>query len=302
MEINRRRLLKALALAPFASFGSPEASSMVWGSHGSCNCINVLLHGFWFMEIQDNMLVAASPALANGHHFRFRDKGMPLQDFSGTIDLRGPLRDGAGHRKSFPDRILQFSWSDINPDPNRRQYFIDLNTAPACACILLLPLPKEIFSLRAGLRSNFPARDGNVWSSIKNKSNSEHVALITRLKYGHISNSPFSSPVRSFFAQHCHKPTVCEVNEVLKAAQSCFAQEFDLCLKPTLEIHVEPDRYEDLPDEIDPADEAALSEINDCPEQDHHITAANPCAEGQPSDCFVKAVEVANCPIFVVAP
>src|SRR5258708_1247233 len=114
---NRRQFLKTLSLSPllFAHSGT-SVTSLFGSTAGPCKCINILLHGFFFLEFQKDefgkdMLVVASP-IVEGHTPFFRDHdSQQLQRSTPVIDLRTQITPGS--RLDFPDQMLSFSRGDI---------------------------------------------------------------------------------------------------------------------------------------------------------------------------------------------
>jgi len=155
----------------------------------------------------------------------------------------------------------------------------------------MLPLPEEIFAYRRGTIQSFTqnAAPGNVKSSIINVGGSG-AALVTRLKYFPFAKNPPRFVTRSYYAEHCHYPDKCDVNDALNAARTAFGNEFDLKITSFTGQAVQVDLPVSLPDEVRPDDELALPEIINCPRK--------PPKEGcQP---LTKSVEPATCPNFGV--
>src|SRR6478672_7826592 len=129
MAINRRQLTKMFALSPFWSFGLME--SLATATPTPCGCVSVLLHGLFFLEPQNGMLLAASPEHI-GHCIRYRDHGDPLGPLrppsDSIVDLTGKLTPAAA-MPPFAPELLQFK-AAANP-------FIDLSKQYG----LLLKLP-----------------------------------------------------------------------------------------------------------------------------------------------------------------
>src|SRR5258708_15482485 len=97
--------------------------------------------------------------------------------------------------------MLSFSRGDIKI---KRQNFIDLGQT--YSFLMKLPAPRDISPLRNGLRSDLPIADGSVTRSMRRLSDSEHVALVVRLKYdGPTDRFPSA---RSYYEEHCHIPSL----------------------------------------------------------------------------------------------
>lgn len=304
---DRRYFLRMVALSPLTIRGPQAFAARLFGSTaGPCNCINILLHGFFFMEFQKDdqgkdMLVVASPQV-DGHQPLYRDHdSWLLQPPDPVIDLRGALSPGS--RQSFPDRVLCFSRKDISLP---RDYFVSL--ANNYSLLMKLPLPRDIVPLRLGLRADLPLSGGNVARSIEHASNSEHVALVVRLKYDDISD-PFFPSTRSYYEEHCYFPDIGDVKAALDAARTVFGKEFDLDIPDLKDAIVDLDNQSDLPDEISPDDEIALSEGAPClpsgakdvkkhqSRRGNHRSKNHDSKEGDD-----RTVEPSTCPLFGVNP
>lgn len=286
--MNRRQFAKACALAPFA--WKLSLSSLLAYS-GACHCVNIILHGFFFMEFQRDTLVAASP-VCEDHTFVFRDHGSAqFQPLAGVIDLRPALKTGP--RSKFRKGTLQFSKGDIGLDPNKDS--IQWQTSPQnFACVLLLPHPEDIVPLRKGPH-RFQVQGGKVSDSIGKLSDS-NVAVITRLKY-FPSSTPPGFTTRNYYAEHCFKVNACDLNQAFDAARTkIFGDKFDLKIDKIENSDPLPlDGPADLPDEMDGSDEQSLYEIR-------------PCNEPKETKCHpsnlvgIESLQVATCPTFGVSP
>jgi hypothetical protein len=238
------------------------------------------------MEFQGDMLVVACPKFDH-HLFLYDDHRNPRAAqrsvFSGITDLRHNLQPGS--TDSFPSDVLSFVKSDIHLS---RKYFIDFGSIEKYEALLMLPLPEEIFALRRGTIQSFTdnAESGNVKSSIVNV-NASGAALVTRLKYFASAKNPPPFVTRSYYAEHCYDPDICEVNAALDAARAAFGKEFDLKIKGLTSKAVPLDDRTSLPDEVYPEDERALSEI---------IVCLPPKEGSRP----LASVEPATCPNFGV--
>ena len=290
MSLSRRRFLKMLGASSALSFGTPLLQ-VYSQTAGPCSCVNILLHGFFFMEFQGDMLLIAAPT-HQPHQFLFRDSGGPLQQLSGPIDLRNVLQQDAKTTTTttFPSSILQFSRNDMKLS---RPFFIDNNQPAQYACLLRLPKPHKIVPLRRGSVTDLNPTPGNVTTSINRLCNAKE-ATVTRLKYFPKMSAPFKT--RSFYAEHCHQPRACEVNDAFDSARRVFGSEFDLTIAGVDSITLAYDKRSDLPDEIQVDDEKALEELNPC--------APMPCPPSRcpPGKLCQESVEVATCPHFGVGP
>jgi hypothetical protein len=285
MTLDRRDFLKMVGAGSFVFLSRSSIGAPVVGTNGPCHCVNIVLHGFFFMEFQGNNLLVASPP-HDKHQFYYQDAGGALQKLSGLIDLTGPLQ--SGRKTKFPNTILQFSRKDIKLT---RPSFIDNGQPDRYACLLRLPWPEDIVALRRGAVADLNPQSGNVASSIKRLC-ALNVATVTRLKYFAKSSPPFTT--RNYFAEHCHMPKACEVNAAFDSARNVFGKEFDLTISGVDCISLPPDKPGDLPDEMSLDDERALEEVAPCPEEK---CPPPPCPVGK---VCLTSVEVATCPTFGV--
>jgi len=288
MSLNRRHFLKMLGVGSILALSNPLLEAYA-STAGPCSCVNILLHGFFFMEFQDDMLLVASPK-HQPHQVLFRDSGGALQPLSSLIDLRDALQPGS--KTTFPSKILQFSRSDIKLN----RPFIDKNNPNQYACFMQLPKPHDIVPLRLGKVADLSPNPGNVANSIKRLCD-VNTATVTRLKYFPKTSAPFKT--RSFYAEHCHPPKACEVNNTFDAARAVFGKEFDLTIKGVESITLGKDKRSDLPDEIELDDENALEEIRSAASSCPPPLCPPPCPPGK---VCIESVEVATCPHFGVGP
>lgn len=247
--------------------------------------VNILLHGFWFMEFQDNMLVAASPYL-EGHSFQFRNHGdgqpQPVPPKEPGKDPVEDLFDSlnSGTVIDFvSDMMLRFSKTDMDLP---RKYLAKLDQPyKTYTGVILLPLPIQVLSFRLGSFANFHADpNGNVIDSINTLHGSQEASsLITCLQYTAIDGNGFT---RSYYAEHNHNPKPSEVNAALDAARTAFGPEFDLHVTSDCDAEiVPPDDSNNLPAAVWQDDERELQEL-----------------KRKPEDMFT--VEVGTCPQFGV--
>lgn len=294
MSFNRRHFMKMLGASSLFALDSPLLKAYVESTGGPCGCVNILLHGLFFMEFQNGFFFVASP-MHKPHEFLFRDNGGTLQPLSAPIDLVDVLKPG--NVSDFRSDVLQFSLKDIKlAGP-----FIDTNNPNKYACFMRLPIPHDIVALRPGAVANLNPNPGNVTNSIQRLCD-VNVGTMIRLKYFAKSSAPFKT--RSFYAEHCHPPKACEVNDAFDSARAAFGKEFDLKISGVDYITLGYDKRSDLPDEIDIDDEKALEEINSCPPPScpppcPPTSCPPPCPPGK---VCITSVEVATCPNFGVRP
>lgn len=303
MSIDRRQLCKMFALSPFLGLGGPGLlEGLAMAGPAPCDCVSVLLHGLFFLEFQNGMLIAASPEYT-GHCVRYRDHGDPLGPLptppTPIVDLNGKLT-AAASPPPFAPELLQFKASDIT----KRTPFIDL--AKKYAFLLKLPYPQRIFALRSGSASDFhPDPTKNVTGALK-KSLGAKVGIIAWLQYAQSPRAGFIT--RSYFAEHGSLSVPYqEVNRAFGAARKVFP-EFDLQLANGANATIARDQQNQLPPEISPDDERALGEMttNNCTAL--NASAASIAAQHAPKKSGnadqrkAVSVEVATCPQFGILP
>lgn len=316
MSINRRELLKMAALSPLLSVRAFRCQTLI-GTQGAKKApfkkaanssANVLLHGLFFMEFQDNDLIVAAP-FYDPHRYFYRDHQNPKSLVCVNADL-GDFTDGPGSPlpdvDPFPSEILHFSKSDLGLQPGSN--YIDVNKT--YGCLLKLPAPKHIVALRCGDYDDFASIsiNGNVRSSI-DKRCGPRLALITWLYYDSPS-SKMNFKTRSYYAEHCNQVLdPVEVNNTLQAATNVFPT-FDLRVSDLSHKQVDPDPVTQLPSYIAQDDESDLLEISGQPCPCPHKTVGDgnhldPIRKPQGGKKVGKistnrAVEVATCPQFGV--
>ena len=285
--MNRRHFVKTLAIAPLLFTKPASAISMF----GSCSCVNILLHGFFFLEFQKDendkdMLVVATPPYPY-HEFGCRDHGRwRLQNPSMCdSDLRTKLAPGS--KLKFPTKMLSFSKTDLQIG----HPFIDVTKA--YPILLKLPPPLDIVPLRLGKRSDVHLLDGKAKRSIDSYCDPTFLGLVLRLKYDSASpTDPLFPKTRNFYAEHCNLPDINEMKNILNAARASFGNEFDLDMADIPPAVVPSDKQNDLPDEISPDDESAIMEGDPCFAANFHSLKRQEEDE--------RSVEPATCPIFGV--
>jgi len=268
-----------------------------------CNCVSILLHGLFFLEFQNNMLVVVSPD-HNGHCYRYRDHGDPLGPLPSpnpVIDLNGKL-GGGSTAPSYPPEMLQYKAADVTA----RKPYIDLTKN--YGLVLKLPYPQHIYTLRAGSGGDFhPDTTTNIYNSMKTYLGAK-IGIITWLQYGPSPNPGFAT--RTFYAEHGSLSVPYQaVNRAFGAARNVFP-DFDLLLNGNANSIVGRDQANQLPSEIDPDDERALGEMtsNNCSTiaPAKNVIAGQKASKGKKSTPQTKngggvsmqAVEVATCPQF----
>jgi hypothetical protein len=301
--MNRRQLMKLLAASPFFIPGSRNLFNNAALAFASpCNCVNILLHGLFFLEFQNNILVVVSPD-HNGHCYRFRDHGGPLGPLPSpqpVIDLTTQL-DGGNTIPPYPAEMLQYKAADVTA----RKPYIAL--AKHYGLVLKLPYPQHIYTLRTGNGGDFhPDPSTNIYKAMK-PSLGARIGTITWLQYGPRLNPGFVT--RTFYAEHgsLNVPYTA-VNLAFGAAQNVFS-DFDLLLTADANSIVGRDDPSQLPTEIHPDDERALAEMtrNNClvaalsknATPDQRVSKGKKStARSQGGGVLQAAVEVATCPQF----
>ena len=281
MTISRRHICKMLAAAPAIAWASRQ--NLLALPLSPCGCINIVLHGLFFMEFHGKVLLAATPDV-QGHPLFFRDHGAQLQPLNGVVDLSGLLK-ASSPVTAFPPDSLLFSKKDIGASGD----FIDRANPQKYKCLLVLPAPNRVLPLRSAPFNTFSPFPGKVADSIlAHHHNSSVVPVITCLQYDRTQNGPFDT--RNFYAEHDHQPTLTEVNNTLLEATTPFAS-FDL------QMQFLPDAVncvDTLPDELDRGDESSLEAIKN----------QGPCFSPPTAspDGHKLTTEVASCPQFGVIP
>lgn len=269
---------------PFASSANVIRTSAA-DAPAVSTAVNILLHGFFFMEFQNDTLVAASPAFSD-HHFLLRDHGSAtLQPIQNPVDLRKTLNPGTV-LDFTSDMVLRFARKDIGLADN--QFFID--PGKTYGALLLLPRPAQILTLRLGLFANFhPVTSGKVAQSIiKNHDSQQSSALIACLQY--TTTGGAAGFTRSYYAEHSHDPQPQEVNAALAAATNVFGAAFDLQVTNQIDNKVVPlDDPASLPGSVSPDDENDLQDLMGGAMRMHH-----------PGAVVRQAIEVGTCPQFAI--
>jgi len=212
--MNRRTVLKTLAAAP--------AVSLLSGLSG-CDggpYVNVLLHGLFMMEFNDNKLIIATPKF-DGHIFKMRKHGQArgeAKDLPEFITILGVVKEGS--RNTFKPENLTFPVSDL-----KRDYAIDYQNPSKHQCTIILPLPEDILGLRVGKKDDFKPQAGDIGSHIKSTP-STVLATITCLRYKPASGvDPFTI---NYYAEYPDKPSKESVNAALKAVKTVCGDQFTL--------------------------------------------------------------------------
>lgn len=283
MAINRRSLLKALAAAPALPLFRLSILSALAGEARPYGGY-ILLHGMFFLEFFDNKLYVATP-VHSGHKFHKRPHGQAFLDLQRDIDLTGQLL--SGNVFTFPTELPQFSGDLISQRPGG----IVLPSATTYQCRIKLPLPKYIFAYRTDKKSNFrPDRNTAIGDAIF-KNAGPRVATITCLQYETGASAPF---VDSYYAEHCGKPLLSEVNQALADAQSLLGPKFKLQMKDVAQDAAEDDD-DSLPDGVTHADENELREFTEVHPADCVPLVGSGLAHKVADE--VRA-DVASCPQF----
>ncbi len=290
MSISRRQLLKSLGISPF--FGLQMLGlNLIETADGTPSCINILLHGFFFVEFHGNTLFAVAPKISN-HNYYFKDHGKRPHHKTGVVDLS--YLKSTSPKSEFPKSILQFSSKAV---VGKSGYFITDKALNECTLVLILPRPNLIRPLRLGQFTDFcPDPSGAVAQSIKNsRSNVTDVPLVTALQYDPDASVPFTT--RCFYAEHPDPiVSVDDVNAAFDEATYTF-DKFDLALQKTSPNPVNCN--DPLPDGVDRDDESSLPELLLGKRCDQF---AGPSATIKAGDQLMAAVHVATCPQFGVNP
>jgi hypothetical protein len=241
------------------------AVGLVPGAITGCSdgpCVNILLHGLFMMEFQDeNKLVIATPKF-DGHEFKMRRHGQPpngAPDLPELISLEGLVT--AGKRKTFAPENLQFPAADLGGG-----YRIDYQNPSKHnhRCTMVLPLPNNIIGLRSDDKKNFHPYDSSIGQHICSNAKT-NLATITCIQY---EPAPGKTPfVINYYAEH-KNITVESVNAALAAARDVCGSGFNLKMK-ALGGRTVPDTT--FPEGVDQSDEEPLHQeknvdIASCPQ------------------------------------
>jgi hypothetical protein len=304
MALNRRQLLKMAVATPFVSLATvrmhglpwgaatiPEAPGAAWGSptfmNSPCRCISILLHGLFFLEYQDNILVAAAPKTKlHEHRYFVRDHGGTPLELKGIPDMSDLKASNPIPKDSYPAEMLRFSKGAVSIRGN----LIDPTALDKHSLILKLPIPNGIAPLRLGPFTDFHPKPatGNIANSITGLHRGQpNVSVITWLQYDPDPDIGFVT--RSFYAEHDHRASPTEVNNILQEIHDNINQSFDLQIE-NRQVNSYP-CDNNLPTEITQEDETSLADLL------HH----QPCYTPPPPGTVAGlAVEVATCPQFGV--
>ncbi|MBZ5523207.1 MAG: hypothetical protein LAP21_13300 [Acidobacteriia bacterium] len=285
MSVRRRQILKMIAFSPLVSLKSLAMRPFDQVGHfpPSGPAVNILLHGFFFMEFQeqDKLLIVASPKYDN-HHFLFRNHGDDkLQALPQRfIDFRKQL--APGNASDFPNEILHFSRSQSPPSPAGN--IIHFEPTDSYGFHMKLPCPTRIVPIRPGGQ----IKDFNIGGVHGNKiayRSGPDLSLITCLQYDTNPSTPADLRTRNYYAEHCGIPDADEIKNMLNAASDAFRVKLDIVFS---RIPTVPSCGPSLPND----DEKALREMPPG-------TPGNPCSKTK--DCPAeqsRIIHTANCPQF----
>src|SRR6185312_7780763 len=228
--MNRRDALRSLTRA---SVGLALASSFPTSVRPLVRSplgppVKIFLHGFFFIDVQDQLLIAAAPDHPN-HHFLFRSDGdtaftdipMSVQRFDdGTLTP-------ASSKPNWPRSILNFNKSKVGLDART----ITPVWSNTLRCLLVLPFPNRITPHRNGGSIDEFTLGGNVGASIL-QSCDKALSLSISLEYDSSNSAAFG--VRHYYAEHCDTPNDDEIADMLRKARNAFGpkfrQQFDLTI------------------------------------------------------------------------
>lgn len=293
MTIPRRGILKMFALSPLFSISSALASQSKRLVAPNVHPVNILLHGFFFMEYDDTnkRLLVGSPFYVN-HNVGYIDRPahqMQYIPYTATQpdDLTSTLAGDSSSAVYFPSDIMQFSKRETNNtgimmiDPS-----VGVGDVPGkYKCLLILPYPKDIVTIRSGgSLSDFNVA-GSVGASIR-RHTGVPLSLITCLQYDIQGTGP-GFRIRSYFAEHCDSgPDDAEMAKVLMAARNTLKGTFDLGITgiPQVACTTQPG-----------PDTGALCELP------FPTVLNNPCSQKH-LKLGKKVIHTANCPQFGIGP
>lgn len=281
MAIDRRSVLKALALAPAFPLAQSSFANLLLSSPPSPTSVYILLHGMFFMEFSGGnpqQLYVVSPN-HSPHHFCVAQSGGALQKIGRDINLVAKLKQGS--TVSFPPAVPQFSKSLIG------------SSGPVAAtnyrCKMILPAPKNIFGLRTDTKNNFlPVPTSNVGQAILN-STGRQLATITCLEYDPGSDGAY---VENYYAEHKWRPSPHDANAALVAAKDICGSNFDLQFveKPGTSFPPAPlDPPGNLPSGVTQADEKELDDL---------LAGGKLACDELALTFHTQSADVASCPQF----
>lgn len=289
MSIDRRTFLKSAACSLAGLTLTKTAAGHPSFAPTACKCVSILLHGLFFLEVQEDTLYAVAPTVT-GHKggYFMRNQGMKPLRVSGTQYLK--YLKGSHPDPTFPEALLRFKKDEIHhPGP----FFIDSTALDQYELSLILPIPNYIRALRKGDYGKFDPQSGNVESSIrKNHTSSSEVPLILSLEY---DLTDVGYRVLSFHAEHpkliVTKP---DVNLAFHEAQSVFPF-FDLQVNSVDPGFVPCDDDEHRPAEVMEDDEKSIYSVL------NHLDCVPPGAKLlKKASKVATSIQVATCPQFGV--
>jgi hypothetical protein len=293
--VNRRNMIKLLSLTSIGLglTSSRKMNLRAFGSPLFGPSIKIFLHGFFFVDVQNSLLVVGAPDHPN-HHFLFRSDGdtkltdipMSVQDFQGKLTP-------AGNRPQWPKSILNFPKATVGLDPKA----IDTVWSNSLRCLLLLPFPNRITPHRNGGSLSDFTLGGNVGNAIR-ASCDQNLSLSLSLEYDSSNGLDFQT--RHYYAEHCDTPNDDEIADMLLHARNAFGpkfkQQFDLQMThiPTTGVAINP-----TPEEQTLGELSGLGN-NPCPAlADNLKKTRNKMLDGlTPEQRQEFLVRTANCPMF----
>lgn len=257
----------------------------------------ILLHGLFFLEYKGPVLFVTAPTVMD-HDYRI---GNP--EDGANLKATPPLPNNIVHWENttlkggsavgFPEELFCFSkkeanTGDITDDQSKFTFR------------LVLPRPIEIIALRQGDRSDFPAKPGNIWTSIVNHSKSLRsldLGLVMCLRYQGTFDPLFSTTNRCHIYAECDCPAdLNHTNDAYASAAKMFSGNFDLQVDPN------PITFPPSISPLSPAIENLnLSELQNRDQDEFALTEFFRQAAG--INCpLTLSVNVANCGQFGVLP
>ncbi|HEY2915200.1 MAG TPA: hypothetical protein VGK21_17680 [Candidatus Angelobacter sp.] len=296
--MNRRSSIKLLSLS-LAGFSLRPARNAIFKAFGGTPPkapVKIFLHGFFFIDVQDQKLglVVAAPFHPN-HHFVFRSDGetqfvdIPMS----VIDFQENLKSSSTSL-AWPKSILNFEKAKVGLD----RQVITRVWSNTLGCLLLLPWPDRIVAHRNGGKLAEFKLGGNVGKVIQNSCNPA-LSLSISLEYDDSTGLPFRK--RHYYAEHCDVPNDDEIADMLRVAKQAFgpkfASKFDLQMT---HIPGTPATVTSDPDEQTLGELSGISN-NPCPplpadQKDAQQKLMEGLTEAQKEQFFM--IRTANCPMF----
>jgi len=269
MAVDRRSLLKALALAPAMFTGGRTVAEGLLPSSGKA-LFKIHLFGLFIMEFQGDNLILVTPQYHNHEYCLLRYDSKEIQDLPEYIALWDKLTPGS--IKEFPPKSFTFPADLITSKP----YAMDPTTPHKHKhrCTMVLPKPCLITVNNFQDSGLFDPKPGRVGDWIKKENNAiSQRGSRTTLTYESRDGSP---GWYAYFSIH-HHLNLCTVNSALRSVRHVCGDGFDLQLQSLPKLYAKmvhcpsPARLDDFVKQSDagPLQEAGAGagvDIASCPQ------------------------------------